>query len=384
MASAAYLVCGDDEFLVSEAARQVVDRLVPTEARDLGLEIIDGRCASADAAVAALRRCTESLATPGFLGGAKLTWLRDATFLGGNRKGESETVRTLLTALAATVRRGLPAEQPLLVSTTAISRASALFKALAAAGEVQDFGSGFKPHELEKLASQRLDACLQRANLRMDAAARAAFLARVGTETRLIASEIEKLRTYVGEAAHATPADVEAIVSVGREAVVWDLVDTFGLREVGPLIRHLRRMLAQGEQPIGLVVMLDNRVRDLLILREALDRGWLKAGGGNSSSPPVWTALPAEIDAWFSAGTNDLRKQHWFRLTRLVEQAARWRLVDLRRMRWRLVELREKLVSTGLPAAFLVESTLLRDIGPAQPRRTTAAPQRTQTSREAR
>lgn len=384
MASTAYLVCGDDEFLVTEAARQVVDRLVPPEARDLGLEIIDGRCASADAAVAVLRRCAESLATPGFLGGAKLTWLRDATFLGGNRKGESEAVRTLLTTLAATVRRGLPAEQPLLVSTTSISRASALFKALTATGEVQDFGSGFKPHELEKLAVQRLEDCLKQAGLRMDGAARSAFLARVGTETRLIANEIEKLRTYVGETALATPADVEAIVSVGREAVVWDLVDTFGLREAGALIRHLRRMLSQGEQPIGLVVMLDNRVRDLLILREALDRGWLKAGSGNSSNPPAWGPLPAEIDAWFAAGSNDLRKQHWFRLTRLIEQAVRWRLVELRRARWRLVELREKLVSTGLPAGYLVESTLLRVIESAPPRRTAAAPQRPQTSRAAR
>ena len=69
----------------------------------------------------------------------------------------------------------------------------------------------------------------------------------------------------------------------------------------------------------------------------------------------------------FGAGTGDLRKQSPFRTARLAGQAANYTLNELRAARHYLMEMRERMVSTALDGGFLLETTLLRIVGP--PRR---------------
>ena len=357
----AYLVCGDDDFLVKEAAKEIVAQLVPPDMRAMGLETIDGDCPSDDAC-AAMRRCLESLVTPGFFGGVKLTWLKDATFLNATRlKGDTETLGELVRELARRVKEGAIApDLPLLVSTTAVNRGSSLFKAVAARGKVKDFGSGQKAYELDRIAGAHLEERLRELGLRMDSRAKDAFINRVGSDMRRLESELEKLGTYVGEAGCATADDVEAVVSRGRETAGWDLQDAFGERDATRLVRAFRALVAQGENIIALSAMLDNRVRDLLVMREALDRGWVAREGRGLR----WGALPPDVEEWFGADPrSDFRQGSSWRSSRIADQAARWRLNELRFARFRLVELREKLVSSSLPGEFVMESTLLRCIG---------------------
>lgn len=360
---AVYLVCGDDDFLVKETAREIVETLVPDDLRDMGLETIDGDCTTADAACAAMRRCLESLSTPGFFGGVKLTWLKDVSFFASPKKkgGDSEETRTMVDELVARIRSGsVTPDLPLLVSTTSISRASALFKAVSAAGKVEDFGSGKKGYELERIAEARLNDQLKRLKFRMEGPARAAFLDRVGADMRRMSSELEKLRCYAGDSGMATVADVEAVVSGGRETANWDLQDAFGERDAERLTRVFRAVLAQGEKAIGLSAMLDSRVRDLLLARDALDRGWVVREGRSIR----WNALPQEIEEWFENDPkSDVRAGSAWRFSRIVDQASRWRMNELRLARYRLVELREQMVSSSLSPEFLLESTMLRCIG---------------------
>ena len=89
-----HLVCGADDFLVEQKARAIVDAGVPVAERALGLEVLDGRVDSADAAVEVLRKCIEAVLTIGFFGGAKLVWLKNATFLNPQvRPGDNDGVK---------------------------------------------------------------------------------------------------------------------------------------------------------------------------------------------------------------------------------------------------------------------------------------------------
>ncbi len=360
-----YLVCGDDDFLVKEAAKSIVSALVPDEMRDMGLETIAGDCQVAEDACAALRRCLESLETPGFFGGIKLTWLKDVGFFampGKRRPGDSEDTRALVDELVARIKDGrISKDLPLLVSTSSINRASALFKAAKAKGEVRDFGSAAKPSDLDKQAGPRLDERLKDLPFRMDNNAKAAFIARVGADTRRITSELEKLLCYVGEGKTATADDVSAIVSAGRESVAWDFQDAFGKRDAAKFIAVFRSLVQQGEKPIGLAAMLDSRIRDLLFAREALDRGWIirSSGGGFQ-----WGAFPPAIEKWFEENPkNDVRSINPWRYRHIVEQADKWRLNELRLARHRMIELHEQMVSIQISPEFLLESTGLRCIG---------------------
>lgn len=358
-----YLVCGDDDFLVKEEAKAIVAALVPDDMRDMGLETIAGDCQTADDACAALRRCLESLETPGFFGGVKLTWLRDVGFLAipGKRKpGDSEATRELLDELVARIKDGrVSPDLPLLVSTSSINRASALFKAAKAKGEVRDFGAAAKPSDNNRLADMRLDERLKDLPFRMDNKAKEAFVARVGGDTRRIASELEKLLCYVGEGKTATAADVAAIVSAGRESLAWDIQDAFGRRDAARFVSVFRMLVQQGQSPIMLAAMIDSRIRDLLFAREALDRGWIIRSQGGFQ----WGALPPAIEEWFAENPkSDARGVNPWRYRHIVEQAEKWRLNELRLARHRFIEMREKMVSVQVSPEFLMESTGLRCI----------------------
>ena len=356
------LICGTDDYLVDSAARERINQLVPESERTFGVEIIDGRKDTGDEVRKAVDACMEAVQTPGFWGAHKVTWLRDATFLtGGGRVSETIAAKEAVDKLTGWLTGGLLDGQVLVITATKVLRSSVFFKVCQKHGEVEDFGGSSKGWELEKLASQRLDGLLKKAGLSMDSGSHSEFLIRVVYNTRLLVQEVEKLRVYVGGNGHVTVRDVREITSVGREAEAWDLLDAFGERNPVDVLATLNRM--DGQKGIGIMIatMLEKRVRELLVLREAFERKWVTGGTGGACA---WAPdLSPEASALLNAlPVNPKTINAWSLKTRLPH-ALKYTLQELRIARFRLLELRERLVSTGLPERFLLETTLLRIIG---------------------
>jgi DNA polymerase III subunit delta len=360
MSKNCYLICGDDDFQVAMEARNLIDKLVPEETRMFGLEVVDGRVEPLDESLAVIRKCLESMMMDGLFGSEKLIWLRDPSFLSIDRIARSAVIKDGLAELTALIRTGLPEGQRLVVTTGRINRSSAFYKAFHTAGEVHDLGNNLKAWECEKRARQFLDRWLPVVGLNMDETLKAPFLARVGTDSRQIANELEKLCCYVGVGKQVIAADVEAIVSGGSVTEIWAFIDAFGKRNMAELLRQLHRLLTQSEHPIRLANSLESRVNDLLLIREAMDRQWALPDGYAGLR---WNALPPEAEGWFSAQENNIRKWPPFRVKKLVIQANAWTLRDLRVARHRLVQMREKLVSSSLPQEWLLEVTLIQALG---------------------
>ncbi len=358
----AYLVCGDDDYLVDVKAKTLVNELVPPAERTLGLEIIEGRAESADGVVAAVRQCIESVQTVGFFGGAKVTWLRDAGFLaGGGRSFDSDLVKEAIVKLTAVVKGGLPEGQRLLVTARSVPRNAALFKAFQAAGGVTDFGAAGKPWEQAGQAVARVQELLPKFGLTMDAAVCAEFVARAGYDTRQLVQELEKLRAYVGQPGAVQAADVRAIVSISHAAEANDLTAAVGERKLKEMIPVLRRLFDQGESGIKLAAMVEGRVRDMLMLREAIDRKWLTVqDSGRMPRADFRPNLPPDAELLLAGLDPDPRTRTAWQLGRPAAQAQNYTLNELRRARHLLIELREKLVSSSLPDTFLIETTLLK------------------------
>ena len=362
-----HLVCGVDDYLVEQQARAIVDAGVPVAERALGLEVVDGRTDSADAAIAAIRQCLEAVQTAGFFGGGKLVWLKNATFLNPQvRPGDNEGVKERVAELTARIKNGLPEGQRLLVTAVSIARNTAFFKACQAAGEVSDFGGGEKAWEQERQAGERLNGLLPTFGLQMTEEVRERFLQRAGASTRLLVNELEKLRVYRGDAAGpVTAEDVDAIVSVGREAMAWDLTDALGERDAVKLIQALRQLQAQNGNAIGLVTMAEKRIREMIVLRYAIDQRWLQVRDTERGPYCKWNEnLPAEADQLLGALPKDPRGVSAFIQRKAASQAARYTLNELRRARHVLIELREKLVSSSAPPEILLETALLRLVAP--------------------
>jgi len=359
MSTAVYLIFGDDEFLAAAKAKQTVDALVAPEDRAFGLETIDGNADTVDAAVAIVSRCIESLQTPGLLGGRKVVWLRDADFLAETVTGKSERVRDAMTELAGMIKSGLLAGQTLLVSALKVSKKYTFYKTCKALGEVHEFAVPDKAWASEKLAQGRLQELLKKAGLRMHREVAAAFLEKVGTDTRQIVNEVGKMALFLGGEHEVRLEDVEAVTSFSRGAIAWDLADSVGARDLSRAVTLVRQLLFQKESPIRLVSSIGGRIRELMIYREAMDKGWLRVQKREKGTSAQWGELPPEAEAAFGAMARNPRSVHPYRAAKLAEQASLFTAGSLRKCQAAVIAAHGKLVSTRLPKPTVLELLLV-------------------------
>lgn len=364
---AAFLVCGDDEFRVESTTRELLDALVPQTEREFGLEIVDGRVGTKDEMVAAFRAVRAAMVSDGLFGGGdKTVWFREPAFLSNERVGKTEDVKKEAALLADAVKAGLPEGCRLLVSTLKINRAQTFFKAFSSAGAVFDLGSNLRVRDLEDRADQLVSEMLPKVGLEMKPPVRRAFVARVGTNSRQIVSELEKLACWCGKRRAVTEEDILEVVAADATSEVWDLTDAFAARDAAKAVSLLERHLAQGENAIFLVQSLLGTATTLLLVKDAMGRNWASAGGRGIS----WDGLPDDLGECLddSEKGKDIRASlYGWRGDKVARQASVWKLPELRAARHHLLTLREELVSKQLPENFLIETRLLQAIGKKKP-----------------
>jgi DNA polymerase III subunit delta len=356
-----HLFFGNDAYTASARTRELIDALVAEDQRAFGLEQIDGAVQLADEAAACLARCRDSLLTVGLFGAAKVTWLKDASFLGEDPLGSTKTVKEHVGLLTDLIKAGLPEGVTLVVSAPKVSKRSAFYKACAKAGDVHECAVSEKAWEAEKDAAQRLRDALKERKLSMTRAAADAFLGRVGTDRGNIVGELNKLDVYLGTERRKIEAeDVAAVACATREALGWDLFDAFGERNLAAAVTALRGLLFQRQSAIGLLLGLAGRTRDLLLLREALDRGWLRLRETDRGVRLDWSATTPEADAALGELARDPRKLHWFSAGKLAAQAKRFSRAELRTALARIQDAHTGLVTRNVPEDTALELLLIR------------------------
>ena len=95
----------------------------------------------------------------------------------------------------------------------------------------------------------------------------------VGESTRMLASELEKLRTYVGEGGRIRVEDVRALSPAARQSRVFDLTDALARRDNKAALALLHELLAGGESPLGIVALTAFTTRSLLQVKSLAERG---------------------------------------------------------------------------------------------------------------
>ena len=318
-----HLIIGEDDYLVSEAAKKVVGD-------GTGLEIVDSMNATnAELQLADLREVDASFSTPPFLDPRKVTWWKNVHFLphqGG--KAVAEDVKLALERFAAKVAKAPMTEsQHLLITGPKLMKASVFAKTLAAVAEIAVFAAG-KPWEAARNAAVRVGELAAEMNLKFDRGVAEAFVARVGTDSRSLMSELGKMRDYLGPNGHTiTRADVDEVASqgVGVEPEVWAITDALGERNLEKTLAATRRF--EGES--GFAVLVTTVVEKFF--RQLID---VKNGAGGEMNPFVQ------------------RKMSGF--------LRNWTVNELRVARWRFLTLRERVVSGTTSGDLLVVNELVR------------------------
>jgi len=338
-------VIGEDDFLVDSAAKKILESAVPEENRASAVEIVAGGADNMDDQLRSIRSCEASVQTPPFLDPVKLTWWRGVTFLpGGGRGGKiTDAVKEALEKFAQSLASSpLPANQHLLVTAPKLLATSVFAKSLKSFAEVVVYPSETRSYKRQAAALALLPELAEAEGISFAPGAEQAFIAKVGTDTRTIVSELAKLRSYLGEETKtATAAHVAEITSPGGgDPELWDVTDAIGARNAPRLDSVLSRFADAGKMGILLATVVEKFFRELIVCRDALDKGWLTSGGWSSSIPD---GARRDLD---DAGTGPGAAKNAWVLRKNADYARNYNMLELRTARWRLLRAREKLVSS--------------------------------------
>lgn len=365
MADNVYFFCGNDEYLVGLNARKKVEQFCPEAERALSLETIDGNVTKIDDAISALDQCIAAFRTVGLFGGKKVVWFRDVGLLKNAVIMKNDQVKRLLASLAVDLKAGLADDQVLVISAPGIDKRSAFYKALKDVVELHEYDIPERDYEARPVALKRLISLVKREGCEIDSAAAELFIDKTGFETRQIMNEVEKMILYKVDDKRISVADVQLMTSSSGEAVAWDFTDAVATRNLGEAIRIYRQLLFQKQNAIGLIIQLETLFQSLLRFREYMEAGWLRMNGNRIQ----WSG-DEEIEEYFAAMADDPRKMHWFRASKIANQAASYTVRRLEASKRLIVDTHEQMISGGsIPHDLIFETLLAKLCAPRARRR---------------
>lgn len=357
-----HLIGGTDEFTVKETAARLARQFAPPN-NPLATEIIEADTPNQDAALQTLARLREALFAGSLFADAKLVWWKNTELLADNPVTRAQAVKESLTELADQLRQALPPETRLLISAIGLDKRRTLFKTLEKIAQVQIFDrpDPDNQHDQEAFVAFLRDR-LKAEHKTMTAEAAELFQKLVAPDFREMANELEKLVTYVGSRTEITEADVRAVVSPSRQAIIWDLTDALGYRRLPAAVAALEHLLEQGESALGLLMMLVAQFRLMLLARDLAERRILvprDGPGGSLEYVRAFEKLPADATAHFPTGKDGALPNAW-RLYRCALAAKHFSRDELIRALELLQDAYIQLVSSQLDERLILEETLAK------------------------
>ncbi len=237
--SALHLFLGEEDLLVEEGVRALIDRLLAPEDRALNLDVID-------AATTPAAEITTRLDTLPFFGAQRVVLVQHLDEL------PADDLRVLEEYLA----RGVPPAAAIFTAR-ALDRRGRLFRSFQKQGTI---------HPCDPLSPRDAPAWVARAaaalGKHLGPQAAGALVALAGTHLRTLALEVEKLAAYVGERQEITADDVDAVASRLAETSVFALTDAIGERNPRKALQALEALL-QAEHPLPVLALIAAQYRRL-------------------------------------------------------------------------------------------------------------------------
>jgi DNA polymerase-3 subunit delta len=291
-----YAVVGSDEAEVKHVAAELAQKLVPDDAGDFGLEVIDGVADNADQAAGRIRSAIEALQTLPFFGSTKVVWLKNANFLGDDVKARSTAVQTALEELSVLIDGGFGSEVTLLISATEVDKRRSFYKTLVKRAELQVFDrldSGRAGWEEQ--ATEIVLGRAKKRKLEFDEAALELFVLLTGGDTRQIDNELEKIDTFLGKDRAVRVELVRELVPLSRAGVIFELSNALSARDLELALTLVRRLLEQGEKAVGiLLAAIVPTIRNLLLAKDLMEQHGIRRSQSPFQFIAAMNRLPAK------------------------------------------------------------------------------------------
>ncbi len=277
------LVCGDDEFVVKQRAKQIFQEW-SAELGGMDHEIIDASVGNSGEALKALAKLREALQTLPFFGGAKVIWLQNCNFLGEERTASAQAVTETLGEISQELKTFDWKNVRLLISAGKVDKRKVFYKTVDKTGGVENYaGWSADDKDWAEQAEMAARRALRELKKEISDDALAQLVVNVGPHVRLLNNEVEKLSLYVGARDKINADDVTSIVTRNKQARAFALGDALGERNLPKLLRCLDEEMWEmkfdkKKSEIGLLYGLITKVRVLIFIQEMLAAGWIKLG----------------------------------------------------------------------------------------------------------
>ena len=248
--SAFYLLHGEEDFEREETCSWLVEALIPGQARDFNLDVFRGDNLE-------LRDFLQVFNAYPMMASHRLVVLR-----------ESEKLSTeALEGLSQVVDS--PLETTVLIAVGGkVDLRRKFFQQLAKKGRAVDFKVPY-----DNQIPQWIQRYARRKGVTVEAEAAALLSLLVGRNLRELASEIEKLQTYLGEGEPVTRQAVEKGVGATRNTSIFELTDAIGERNRPRALALLQEVLDHGEEPHRIIAMLCRHFQLLLRAQSLMREG---------------------------------------------------------------------------------------------------------------
>jgi len=362
------LVCGDDDFAVKQRARQLFQEW-STELGGMDHETIDASVGNSGDALKVIGKLREALQTLPFFGGGKVVWLRDCNFLGEERTASSAAVTETLAELAEELKTFSWQTVRLLISAGKVDKRKIFYKTLDKIGSVESF-SAWSQDDKDWADRAEIAAreAVQKRQKDISEAALGELISRAGANARQLENEIEKLCVFTGNRAKIELADVTAICAHSKTAKAFALGDALGDRDLPRLLKRLDEELWEtkfdkDKSEIGLLYGLIGKVRAMLLLKEMLREGWVKETRDYNQFKAQLERVPADklpADKKF----NPLALNPYV-LYKALPQVKKYSSAELVRAMDVLLRCNQRLVSSGLDEALVLQQALVQIVTPS-------------------
>ena len=360
-----HLIHGDDDFQRLATAKALVDKLCPEAERQMNLEIIDGQAANADEVEAVFKKLYLALASDSLFGGAKTIWLRDGNFFGSGGAGRSQAAKDAVAGFVDFLDKQIGGSSSLILQVDSIAKNTRLYKWFKKNGEAHEFVVPQKSYEADASAKDFIAQVLKEEDVQCASDVLALLVLRIGADRWRIRSELDKLFAYIGDHKKITREDVLAVVSPGREALMWDLADAVAQKNLNAALQQSQRLLSQKIPAFQLLRGIYDRLQDLLFCKDCMAKGWLHVSGSGRYAKAVWE-LDAEAEAQLEGFKGGVHKYHPYRAKQLATQAMGWSDIQLKRQLQRIYKAYERLLSTSFSDELLLDLVLLDLLRPSR------------------
>ena len=362
------LICGDDEFAVKQRARQLYQQWCDEVGGGMDHEIVEAGVSNSGEALNAIARLREALQTLPFFGSGKVVWLRDCNFLGDERVATAQAVTETLNDLADELKSFAWQNVRLLISAGKVDKRKTFFKMLDKTGLVESF-SGWSADDRDwaERAEVAARTAVHERKKDISEEALSELVSCVGPNPRQLDNEIEKLCLFIGERKKIEVVDVSVICTRNKTARAFALGDALGDRDLPRLLQRLDEELWEikfdpKKSEIGLLYGLIAKIRAMLLLKEMLREGWIKPETDYNRFKAQLGRVPADklpADKKY----NPLALNPYV-LYKALPQVKRYSEAELILAMDLLLRCNQRLVSSGLEEALVLQQTLVQIITP--------------------